>query len=223
MTGEADVLTGMTSAVDNSQDLLLGQGYGLGLLFHNFEGRLNTREEAVLDIQEGVKSGRLSFMAFDITPATCQRLLTYEMEFRLRGYDRNYGLPNRPLYGEGAGCSAFGVSFLEAAGIDPKVFFHHWGRYVLVPKRLVGGPLTGDFIPIIRILLNPLALWAHPSMPHFPLGFWDPDLMHGYVKRVRQGLLQMPFDGEILQWGEASGIRMNISSIPTPSGPIFKN
>jgi hypothetical protein len=223
IAGQADVLTGMTSATDNSEDLLRDQGYGLGILFHNFDGRLNTEAEATFDIQSGVRSGRLSFMAFDVSKATCQRLLTYEMEYRQRGYDQNYGLPNRPLFGEGAGCSAYGVSFLEVAGIDTKLFFRHWVRYLHVPKRLIGGPLTGDFIPLLRILLNPLAIWAGPAEPYFPLGFWDPDRMHGYVGDVMRGAVEMPFGGETLRWGQANGLRMDARAIPTPVGPIFRN
>jgi len=111
ISGEPNVLTGMTSAVDNSKELILGQGYGLGVLFHDYEGRLNSVDEALADINAGVQNGRLSFMAFDITKSTCQRLLTYELEYRLRGYDRSYGLPNRPLYGEGAGVAPLGRVF----------------------------------------------------------------------------------------------------------------
>lgn len=80
IAGQADVLMGMTSAVDKSKELLRDQGYGLGGLFHNVEGRLKTSEEATSDIQQGVQSGRFSFMAFDIRNATCQRLLSYEIE-----------------------------------------------------------------------------------------------------------------------------------------------
>ena len=223
MAGQADVLTGMTNLTDNSQDLLVGQGYGLGLLFHNFEGRLNTAEEGLSDIQQGVQTGRLSYLAFDISKATCQRLLSYEMEYRQRGYEQNYGLPNRPLYGEGAGCSAFGVSFLEVAGIDPKLFFSHWGRDLLVPKKLIGGPLTGDFIPVARILLNPRAAWAQPAEPNIPLSFWDPDRMHAFVGDVKSGAVAMPLAGEVLQWGAANGLRMDARAIPTPNDAIFKN
>ena len=223
IAGEADVLTGMTSAADNSEELLRDKGYGLGVLFHNFEGRLNTSEEATADIQQGIQSGRFSFMAFDISSATCQRLLSYEMEYRQRGYDRSYGLPNRPLYGEGSGCSAFGVSFLQVAGIEAKLFFKHWGRSLLVPKRLIGGPLTGDFIPLARILFNPFATWAQTTDPYFPLGFWDPDRMHAFVGNVKHGAVTMPFAGEILKWGAANGLRMDTRAIPTPTDPIFRN
>ncbi len=222
LSGNPDLLTGMTSAVDNSQELLLRQGYGLGILFHNFEGRVNTWDEVLTDINLGVRSGRLSFMAFDISRATCQRLMNYETEFRERGYDQSYGLTNRPLYGEGAGCSAFGVSFLEVAGVDTNLFFGDWGRSLRVPTRLVGGPLTGYFVPLARFILNPLAMWAIAREPWFPLSFWDPDRMHAYVHRVNAGSITMPFTGEMLSWGNAKGLRMNLLGVPTPAGPIFR-
>ena len=43
--------------------------------------------------------------------------MEYFHEYRDRGYAQNYGLPLRPRYGEGAGCSAFAVSFLDVAGL----------------------------------------------------------------------------------------------------------
>lgn len=223
MAGSPDVLTGMTSASDNSEELLRDRGYGLGLLFHNFDGRLNSEEEALIDIHSGVQTGRLSYLAFDISRATCQRLVDYEMEYRQRGYDRAYGLPNRPLYGEGAGCSAFGVSFLEVAGIQPAIFQGMWSRHLLVPHRLVGGPMTGFFIPIRRFFLNPLLQWASPNELHYPLSFWEPDLMHSYVLRVARGEWVAPFSAEVQLWGKAYGLRLNALDIPTPEGEFFRN
>ena len=222
MIGPANVLTGMTSASDNSEDLLRNQGYGLGILFHNFEGRLNTVEEANFDIQSGIATGRLSYLAFDISRSTCERLVAYETEYRARGYDRNYGLPNRPLYGEGAGCSAFGVSFLEIAGIEPSLFAGLWSRNLLAPYHLVGGPMTGNFVPISRIYLNPAVHWSAPTSPHYPIFFWEPDLMHAYVIRVARGEYTVPFPGEIQTWGKAWGVRMNATNVPTPEGNFFK-
>ena len=223
MSGPADVLTGMTTASDDTEDLLRHQGYGLGILFHNFEGRLNTLEEAQQDLQIGIQTGRLSYLAFDISKQTCERLVDYEMEYRQRGYDRNYGLPNRPLYGEGAGCSAFGVSFLEVAGIEPSIFAGLWSRTLLAPFGLVGGPMTGHFVPIRRFFLNPSLRWAAPTEFHYPISFWEPDLMHSYVLRVARREYTTPFPAEIQTWGNAYGIRMNALSVPTPEGDFFKN
>lgn len=223
MTGEPDVLTGMTSASDNSEELLRERGYGLGILFHNFEGRLNSAEEARQDIWLGLRTGRLSYLAFDISRSTCQRLVEYEMEYRQRGYDRNYGLPNRPLYGEGAGCSAYGVSFLDIAGVESGIFSGQWTRSLRAPYDLVGGPMTGNFVPVGDIFVNPLLRWATAEEPHFPINFWEPDLMHAYVLRVARGDYALPFKGVIEIWGRAYGVRMDVTHIPTPSAPFFRN
>ena len=220
------VLTGATSASNNeARQLLLRERYGYGILFHNFAGRLYTAEEINADIKGRFENGTVSFMRWTISADTCSRIAQYFTEYVARGYEKSYGLPNQPRLGEGAGCSAFGMSFLEVAGLMDDAYKNSWQRFLRIPERYVGGPLTGRRVRLLPLLL-PLrrTSWAEPDEAHFPILFWDPEAMHYWVKNVwnqnNVALPEMPFSRA--QIGNALGLIFDATSVPTPIEPIWK-
>ena len=58
--------------------------------------------------------------------------------FIMRKY---YGLYNDPLKAQGAGCSAFGASFLKATGLMQEEFSDNWTYSVNIPTHLIGKPV----------------------------------------------------------------------------------
>jgi hypothetical protein len=223
--GEAgEFQTGMTTATDSEErDLLLSKNVGLGILFHTFEGRLQEEREIESDLEARLENGKVSWITFEIREPSCLRLVQYYDEFRGYGYDRFYGLPLRPLYREGAGCSAFGASFLELAGVLEPEFRERWTRQISVPLDLIGDPATKKEVGILTLLFSGRAdRWARADEPHRDVFFWDPDLMHRWVLEKWQAEKRSPSpDYRREKRGKALGLIVDRMAVPTPRGPIW--
>jgi hypothetical protein len=223
------VLTGMTSDSDSEErELLLHRGYGLGVLFHTFRGRLDRAHEIESDLREMARTQRLSSMRYAISSPTCSRLLEFFDGFVAHGDDLKYGLPNRPRFREGSGCSAFGASFLELAGLMDDEFRAFWTQQKRVPEHLIGGPLTGEHVGVRDLLdAQKNSRWAFPYFEKgWDIFFWDPDRMHAWVlatwKREKQTLkpLRRYQPEELLG---APNLFKDARKHPTPREPIWKD
>ncbi len=179
--GEKRELTGMVGKNFDYLHQLLVNGRGLGILYHSFDGRLEDKADLDLELAEHFKTGRTNFAQFILNQDQCTRLLTYLNEYRQKDSNKFYGLSNRPRYAEGAGCSAFGASFLDVAGIlDPEIK-SAWSNSVNIPLEFAGPPLKEEKVSFFKILFgNPV--WAKENEPHQKLFFWDPDLMAKWVR-----------------------------------------
>jgi hypothetical protein len=222
-----EILTGMTSGRDDpTMRLIKQEGYGLGILFTTIPGRLESRSEVATDLHDRFRSGKVNFMQFKTAPATCARLTAYVTEYQSRGYDQYYGLPNRPRYGEGAGCTAFAASFLDLAGLHPESLRSRWMKRRLVPAFLTGGPLTGNFVPPLALLqpLRPLR-WANANEPHFAINFYDPDSLFQHVESSwNHGMNPLGLDSTTAirtNMGRAKGFIFDATTVETPAEPIW--
>lgn len=180
-----DVTGSLGTADDPSKSLLFNQGYGLGILFATMPGRLEPQAEALREVRARIQNGNVRFLQFKTDGQACRKMADHLNNFRAQGYDRLYGLANRPLMGEGGVCTTFAESFLEVAGIYTPQIRSAWERIYLVPERLIGGPLTGNFVPA-RILLLPLRpfwrhRWASSNEPHFSIRILDPESMIYFI------------------------------------------
>ncbi len=225
--GDFEILTGMTSAKnDPTNQRLKNEGYGLGVLFATVDGRLETQDEVSRDLHHRFSRGSVNFLQFEIAAATCDRLAQYATEYQQRGYDQFYGLPNRPRHGEGAGCTAFAASFLDLAGLHTDHLKSQWAKSRLAPAHLTGGPLTGNFVPLVA-LLRPLqpSRWAAQDEPHFAINFFDPDALFQHIERswrAEQNPLGAGPDAQVSKLGRAKGFLLNASQIHPPDEPIWR-
>lgn len=223
-TGE-HIFRGQTSIADsNERELIFKQKYGMGVMFHTYPGVLEKEEVILKDLAAYETSFRRAEASFKISPRTCQRMLQYAKEYEDRKYYLMYsGFQADPLKGEGAGCSAFGVSFLRVGGLLEE-FTEEWKQIIDVPKRFVGGPLTGKKVNILKILSKPFARWSN-SEPHIHIEAWDPEQMHRWVKKtfneVESGSYQGPYKVQILNQGEAKAVELDLSHLPTPTGSFW--
>src|SRR5262249_21617026 len=126
--------------------------------------------------------GHVAWIRFRVSDAACGRMRQYYDEYRARGLDRFYGLHLRPLYGEGAGCSAFGTSFLEVAGILDPELSASWSHVRDVPESLIGdgGKPKVGLLPLL--FSSRAGRWAKPGEPARRIGFWDPDRMFAWIQ-----------------------------------------
>lgn len=223
-TGER-ILRGQTSADDSEErELLFKKGYGLGLMFHTYKGKYETDSTIERDMAPYEGSTRRGEYTALINPATCQRLLQYEREYQALGYGSLYsGLQADPLKGEGTGCSAFGMSFMRVGGLTP-AYVNSWKNIIDVPKRFVGGPLTGKKVSVAKLLFHPGAKWSNKE-PHIHLEAWNPEKMLDWVKQthdlVDKGGSIPGFDITADRVGNTKSVTVDLRDVPTPVGPIW--
>lgn len=212
-------LTGMRAGNFDYLNQLLWENRGLGVLFHSFEGRLESSSELAPEIEGLLKEGKVNFTRFLLNDGQCSRLTTYFREYRANKVDRYYGLANRPLYGEGAGCSAFAVSFLEVAEIMDEEMKDNWGNSINVPLELSGPPLRDEGINILKVMFSADS-WALERETHRKLFFWDPDRMYHWTEEKLKGPL--PARMKKLQLEKSLGLVLDMSEKPVPQKPIWR-
>jgi hypothetical protein len=219
------IVTGQTNSDDNQMNSdILTKGYGLGALLAQYSGRWETESEIEADLPERFLTGMIAYIQFEVSPTTCARAVEYLQEYQARGYDQIYGgLEDRPRYGEGAGCSAFGESLLEIAGVMPPEWRTAWSNAVEVPDELIGGPATGKHVSVVEALFGPHAWHWGKSQDSYALTFWDPDRMFHWIRRAWRSPL--PLTGltyEPVRNHLAHGIRIDAREVPTPQDGFWK-
>lgn len=199
--------------------LLTSGNIGLGILFHRFAGRLENQEEIERRLE---RNRNVRFLKLALSGPTCSRLKDYAREFEAQGHSRYYGLLLRPRKGEGAGCSAFGISFLEVAGAlqtSPlREASERWSRSLLVPKSLIGTMERRVPLPVLALKSSPWPL--RESEATAPIFFWEPNRMYDWVGE--QLLLGAESPWKEITEGRYTGLALDLSSIPTPSEPFFE-
>ncbi len=223
-TGE-HIYRGQTS-IDNSgeRELIFKKGYGMGVMFHTYQGKYETDEKILSDMAPYEGSERRGTFTALINPTTCQRMLQYEREYVERGYGLLYsGLQADPLKGEGAGCSAFAVSFMRVGGLM-EAFTKEWQNIIDVPKRFIGGPLTGKKVSILKLLTRPRAPWSN-NEPHIHLEAWNPEKMLAWVNKTHEIILNggvMEGYGVVIDnVKDSRHVTLDLTDRVTPTGPIW--
>lgn len=223
-TGE-HIYRGQTS-IDNSgeRELIFKKGYGMGVMFHTYQGKYETDEKILSDMAPYEGSERRGTFTALINPASCQRMLQYEREYVQRGYPSMYsGLQADPLKGEGAGCSAFAMSFMRVGGLMES-FTKEWQNIIDVPKRFVGGPLTGKKVNILKLLTHPAAKWSNKEA-HIHLEAWNPEEMLNWVNKTYENVLNGStpegYGMTIDRVGKSHAVTVDLTDRPTPTGPIW--
>jgi|GEM_PF-6035180 len=193
------VVTGMVGREGESRRMVLQEDAGHGVLFHIFPGRLETQADLENEIREKQQSGQVHAITYLVDDPTCDKMLQhYDTHVKLGG-EHNYGFPLNTLAGEGGGCSAFGVSFLQVAGIVSGEYLRQWSGSVWVPKKYIGPHNTQRYktadqpllsnsahkpVHVLSILLDSDAKkWGRPQDPESVfLAFFDPDTMFRWVE-----------------------------------------
>jgi hypothetical protein len=228
-------LTGSTTAPDAPADaeMITKHGHGLGVFFAPLKGALDPKEGLEKELVERYKSGRVAFIRFKLNPTTFERLKTFLREYKERGYNNIYNGTNEPRKGKGAGCSIFGIAFLELAGFLHPVWVREWVRERLIPREFIGGPITGNRVSLKQTLID--SRWAKPSEPHMVLRLYDPELMFKWIREAwkmehHKALHANPNETVSVKPGEASrdkrgnafGLVYDCRHVLTPTDPIWQ-
>lgn len=184
---EHHMFTGATDRDDNvGQTLLIKNDIGFSILERAWPGILENEASLKKSLTARVKKAdRLSVATFLINDEAALRLLEYIKALRADTNPRYYGFAARPMKSEGAGCSAFGASFVQQIGALTPALKAAWSQSVRVPLCLMAGHAGVEKISVAKVLVSSKAgRWAKPEEPHMLLEFFDPDLMHAWVNKV---------------------------------------
>jgi len=220
------ILTGMSAVSRKEQkDLAYNQHYGLAMLGADIEGTLETGSDLEPTLEKYSRIGRLAFMTFFISDEATERLLLFYKSFKeaidsnnVRGA-RYSGAFWPRYYGEGSGCSAFAVSFLDIAGLLREEF-EGWKLKIDIPMELIGGPYNNNN----HVKLSDIKKcdsWAGnnetDTVIYEHLEIYDPTLMYEWTQKMyeRQDTLDV-MTAIPAQLKKARGIRMDGRQVPVP-------
>lgn len=215
------LLTGMVA--DNKKDFfrsLFREKDGLGILFKFIDGHLEEKQFLGPEIEKRASAGRLAFIRFHINDSSYHYLQQYIDSFRHRGYDQLYNGWNDPLHGDGAGCTSFGVSFLELVhALDPE-FTRQWIRDLPIPNRLLGNAITGIPVSVGQVFFS--LGWAKDKTAHTHLRVYDPELMYRWIEHQYQQLNTKSSENfRAVKFGNARGVETDYREICRPRFPMF--
>ncbi|TVR89117.1 MAG: hypothetical protein EA411_03220 [Saprospirales bacterium] len=213
-----DILTGMTRDHRNSAfSKTFREGYGMGILFADIEGRLQNTEEVRTSVDALMEAEAMSFLSFEVSEEVFERLVYYYENYRESGFCSIYNGLNRPREGLGAGCAKFAISFLKVAEIDFSPWRSEWIEFVKVPERLIGGMgINNRHVSILRLLLS--ANWAKEGEKYVPFEVYEPWNIHQWVLAQHE----KP-DGKIgiIEKSGNPGVIMDFTNSDPPQTPVF--
>lgn len=228
--GEAPLLAGATGAgAGPISDLLMSEKVGFSLLERGWRG---SHEDEKKILESFAKRGRdprqLAVVTYDVAPATCARLKEYLLAYRSEVAAPFYGFAPRPRRKEGAGCSAFGASFLEVAGFLDPGLQRAWTLEKRVPLALMAGHAGRTEVSIHELRTSPLsARWAEEGEPHMLIELFDPDSMYEWARRLAADPAELAAWGGTLDADLPHGIagvpalRFDRTHVPTPREAVF--
>lgn len=191
---------------------------GLGILFKKEKGHLENTDQAREELNRRIKNSRLAFIRFTISPKALAYLKLYIDSFRIKQYDLLYNGANRPREGEGSGCSAFGMSFLELIMALKPEFREAWTVSVNVPERLIGG--NAKKVSLRRIFFS--YRWPRGDKKARALLLYEPWLIFQWINREWDlGSRSPGYKGyRLMQLGQNKGLEINCPEC-FPVDPMF--
>lgn len=178
--GITHILTGMSRQdKKESARIVRKKKIGLGTLFYDFKGTLDSAEGAQKEIEDSAKEKRLNGMKMQISDEVCQKLMGFVDEWIKNGSYEHYGSGHNTSVGEGAGCAAFGEEFMKLSGLES--FTDEWFRTVIVPEALIG--TETHMVPLLKMAFTKIP-WGSKPEDGRELKQYDPELMSDWVEKM---------------------------------------
>ena len=153
---------------------------------------MESRKELKKKISLFARKHRLAFIKYRISEEAALRVKQYIEGFtkkRANGFSPsgNYGGAFWPRYeSEGAGCSAFGISAMEIAGL--KIDYPEWKVSVNIPMDLVGGNFN-NHKKIKARNIKKRYQWHDGSgvenVDYIPFTLYDPSMIYNWILQQR--------------------------------------
>lgn len=196
---------------------VMHRGWGLGILFATINGKLEEADINQSQLQERTASGEMVYIRYKVNNLTFERLWAYLQEYKARGYDKYYNGENNPRAGKGAGCSAFGHSFLEVGGLQHLLNDSGWKVNVRVQEGLIGRPIADRRVSIFKLMIK--TRWAKERNKYRRLQYYEPTLIYQDVLNI----LKNNAAGTKDSIGNAKGIIIDAQTLQPPDEPIWQN
>lgn len=172
---------------------LLFQGQGLGYFYASHEGHLADNDEVNQITAKMNESADVRTLHISISEKQCQRILNFLKEFKEKKIADHWGLPHRPLMGEGATSASLIAGVLKVAGLLSDAELMEWEHVLYLPKKFSGSPLGDAYVGIFSVLG---AEWGKPDEESFVLKFFDPVMIHKWIgqktKKLDRQTLPVP-------------------------------
>lgn len=174
-------MAGTKPSFNYLKDFVFGYA-GMETLLRPTKGRFYTNNEILAWLPTLKSLGYVRSLKLALNDVQCERLQTYLEEYEEMGFHQIYGgLASDPFKGEGAGCSAFAMSFLETLGLLGEEF-NLWKRTLKIPQRLITTTQTSSESGFVSFMTGSEGSWAMESEPHLSVSFWDPELAFDWIK-----------------------------------------
>jgi hypothetical protein len=225
-----EIIAGMRSYDRREQRRMVFQEhYGLSILGTNLSGAPD--EQGVMEekLEKMTRKGTVSFIRLYVNDEAFRRMLEFYEGFYARV--DSMGIPSQcyggafwpRFYGEGSGCSAYVVSYLDVAGLL-RDEFPAWRVEIDIPMELIGGPYNPGHEVKMKDIRKTRS-WADGGTDGVDYeSFWlfDPTLMHEWVlEKYGEAVQQDPESYQIANIGKARGIVIDARHISPPTENIF--
>jgi len=171
-------------------DLLLIKKIGLGALGATIHGHIESEEHIKRGIETYSKRNRIAYIKFRISNQAVRRLLEFTSGFQaktMNGYaacDFYNGATWPRNENEGSGCSAFGMSLLDVAGVLPAES-NQWYVNVKIPMNLIGGECNNNKKINIGTILRTKHWYQGPGLEDVDFVTfqnYDPALIFNWIR-----------------------------------------
>lgn len=227
---DSTLLTGMRSCSREQQrDLVLRENYGLSILGIDLQGKLELHDDLAEKVEKYSRKGELAFIRVNVNEGIMNRLIEF-----LEGYEQRLDSLGNPgpwysgafyprYYGEGSGCSAFVISFLDLAGVLQEEFIN-WMIDINIPMDLLGGPINGNHEVKLSDIRKTREWNGHTGIPgkdYERFIIYDPSLMFEWINDKHD---QASYSGQACKpvtLNKSKGIEIDARNVPVPTEPIF--
>lgn len=183
--GEAEVLSGMTSGKGfTSRNNLFNEKHGISVILQDNPGRFEDHERVrkSLDLFLGL-GDRTSVMKLVISNEQCLKAKAWYQEYAARSEFIYGGVAKRPLNGEGAGCTAYVMSFFEYADLNYQFFNSLFEQTIHIPKELLGGDYGEHEVPLSAIMNNRQSM-SQKADNTLEVKLYDPNTMYNWIVKT---------------------------------------
>lgn len=187
------------------------ESQGLGILYHSYEGEMVTGEQ----IQTDLAKLNTRFIKFAINPHQCDRMNQFFKEFGSKNVGRHFGLPHRPLFGEGASGASLGAAFVEAANMMDELYREEWTRGLNLPLEFSGPPLKDTTTNVLKLFAS-AGQWAQNQQEQKRIVFYDPNKMDEWIQE------KMKIESFQCVDKKAQGVCINKTHLPNVDSPIWR-
>lgn len=206
-----EVFTTSYRELDLFQKLVI-EGVGEAILLQSFPGQLEKGEKLKQELAERIKEKKVRFIHFTLSQGHCDRLKKFIEVYEEKNVARWWGLPHKPLAGEGGTSPAFAMALVEVLGFKEQIFQESWIRNIMLDPALSGPPLTDKKISVFKLMGGE---WANKKKPHHLLSFWDKELMYQWLELNLKNFPQADREG-------IKGINFERAQWPVPQGLLWK-